>query len=42
MDTDYAKATADLFRLQVLEQVGIMNIQSANTNAGNVLKLLGA
>jgi flagellin len=42
MDTDYAKATADLFRMQVLEQVGIMNIQSANTNASNVLKLLGA
>ncbi len=41
-DTDFATEMSNFVRTQLLEKVGIMNVQSSNLNAQNVLKLLGA
>lgn len=40
-DADFAAETADLSRLQVLQQAGTSVLATANTNAQNVLTLLG-
>lgn len=41
-DTDFAKEMSNFVRTQILQQVGLMNVQSSNMNAQSVLKLLGA
>lgn len=41
-DTNMAQEMTNFVRAQLLEQVGAMNVQSANVNAGSVLRLLGA
>lgn len=40
MDTDYAKATAELARTQVLQQVGVAVLTQANSIPQQVLRLL--
>ncbi len=41
-DANMAREITELFRAQLLQEVGIFNIQSANVNAQNALRLLGA
>ena len=40
-DTDFAEEATAFMRAKILSDVGITNIQSANVNAANVLRLLG-
>jgi flagellin len=41
-DTDFAEEITKFIREQLLTKVGVMSVQSANLNAENTLKLLGA
>ncbi|MEM6854107.1 MAG: flagellin, partial [Planctomycetota bacterium] len=40
-DTDFAAETAELSRAQILQQAGTSTLGIANSNAQNVLSLLG-
>ncbi|MHC4870879.1 MAG: flagellin N-terminal helical domain-containing protein [Planctomycetota bacterium] len=40
-DTNFAQEMSNFIRTQLLQRVGLMNVQSANVNSQNVLKILG-
>ncbi|MBN1257300.1 MAG: flagellin FliC, partial [Planctomycetes bacterium] len=40
-DTNMAQEMTNLVRSQILSQVGLLAVQSHNTNARNILDLLG-